>query len=107
MLRLLYCLLLFFKTAIFKAAFSGMSADITEKLRKKEDDMMTKDSQPDNKRARKKKSKGQTPITADAQNNSRTTKNSRLIAATSDFRHATKALKSWEALIISVYCLTG
>lgn len=35
---------------------------------------MPKDSQPDNKRARKKKSKGQTPITADAQNNSRTTK---------------------------------
>ncbi|MGI5849221.1 MAG: hypothetical protein ACOX8Q_04000 [Christensenellales bacterium] len=35
---------------------------------------MPKDSQPDNKKARKEKSKGQTPITADAQNNSRTTK---------------------------------
>lgn len=35
---------------------------------------MPKDSQPDNKRARKKKSKGRTPVTADAQNNSRTTK---------------------------------
>lgn len=29
---------------------------------------MAKDSQPDNKRARKEKSKGQTPITAEAQN---------------------------------------
>jgi hypothetical protein len=36
--------------------------------------MMTKDSQPDNKVARRKKSKGQTPITADGQNNSRTAK---------------------------------
>ena len=35
---------------------------------------MTKDSQPDNKTARTKKSKGQTPITADGQNNSKTTK---------------------------------
>jgi hypothetical protein len=35
---------------------------------------MTKDSQPDNKKARRIKSKGQTPITADGQNNSRTTK---------------------------------
>ncbi len=35
---------------------------------------MTKDSQPDNKKTRKKKSKGQTPITADGQNNSCTTK---------------------------------
>lgn len=35
---------------------------------------MTKDSQPDNKRARKVKSNGQTPITEDGQNNSRTTK---------------------------------
>lgn len=35
---------------------------------------MTKDSQPDNKKARKQKSKGQTPITADGQNARRTTK---------------------------------
>jgi len=35
---------------------------------------MTKDSQPDNKRARKKKSKGAVPITADGQNARRTTK---------------------------------
>jgi len=35
---------------------------------------MTKDSQPDNKKARIKKSKGKTPITADGQNNSRTSK---------------------------------
>lgn len=35
---------------------------------------MPKDSQPDNKKARKEKSRGQTPITADGQNNSRTTK---------------------------------
>lgn len=35
---------------------------------------MPKDSQPDNKKARREKCKGKTPITADAQNNSRTTK---------------------------------
>lgn len=35
---------------------------------------MTKDSQSDSKDARKSKSKGQTPTTADGQNNSRTTK---------------------------------
>lgn len=35
---------------------------------------MTKDSQPDNKKGRHEKSRGQTPITADAQNNSRTRK---------------------------------
>ncbi|MGE5494483.1 MAG: hypothetical protein ACM3S4_04155 [Burkholderiales bacterium] len=35
---------------------------------------MTKDSQPDNKKARRIKSKGRTPITADGQNDSRTTK---------------------------------
>ncbi len=36
---------------------------------------MPKDSQPDNKKARKEKSKGQTPITSDAHtNSSRTTK---------------------------------
>ncbi len=35
---------------------------------------MPKDSQPDNKKARRDKSRGQTPITADAQNNSRTRK---------------------------------
>lgn len=35
---------------------------------------MPKDSQPDNKKARYEKSRGQTPVTADAQNNSRTTK---------------------------------
>lgn len=35
---------------------------------------MTKDSQPDNKKARKKKSEGQTPITADGQNARRTAK---------------------------------
>lgn len=35
---------------------------------------MTKDSQIDNKKARRIKSKGQTPITADGQNNNRTTK---------------------------------
>jgi len=52
-----------------------MSAAAEEKIKnEKELIIMTKDSQPDNKRARKKKSKGQTPITADAQNNSRTTK---------------------------------
>lgn len=35
---------------------------------------MAKDSQPDNKRKRRQKSKGQTSITADGQNGSRTTK---------------------------------
>ena len=35
---------------------------------------MPKDSQPDNKRARKEKSKGQTPITAEAQNHNRNAK---------------------------------
>ncbi len=35
---------------------------------------MPKDSQPDNKKARYEKSSGQTPVTADAQNNSRTRK---------------------------------
>jgi hypothetical protein len=35
---------------------------------------MAKDSQPDNKKARKQKSRGQTTITADGQNNSRNTK---------------------------------
>ncbi len=35
---------------------------------------MPKDSQPDKKYARKLKSRGKTPITADGQNNSRTAK---------------------------------
>lgn len=35
---------------------------------------MTKDSQPDNKRARKEKSKGQTPITEEAKNHNRNAK---------------------------------
>ncbi|MDD5018739.1 MAG: hypothetical protein PHO15_11665 [Eubacteriales bacterium] len=35
---------------------------------------MPKDSQPDNKKARKIKSKAKTPVTADGQNNSRNTK---------------------------------
>lgn len=35
---------------------------------------MPKDSQPDNKKARKKKSRGQTTVAADGQNDSRTTK---------------------------------
>lgn len=35
---------------------------------------MPKDSQPDNKKARKKKAKGQTPITAEAQNHNRNAK---------------------------------
>jgi len=35
---------------------------------------MPKDSQPDNKRARKEKSKAQTPITAEAQNHNPNTK---------------------------------
>ncbi len=35
---------------------------------------MPKDSQPDDKGKRKKKSRGKTPITSDGQNNSRTTK---------------------------------
>jgi hypothetical protein len=36
--------------------------------------VMTKDSQPDNKKARRIKSKGNTPVTADGQNDSNTTK---------------------------------
>lgn len=35
---------------------------------------MTKDSQPDNKQARMEKSKGQTPITREAQNHNRNRK---------------------------------
>lgn len=35
---------------------------------------MPKDSQPDNKKARKEKNKGQTPLTAEAQNHSRNAK---------------------------------
>lgn len=35
---------------------------------------MTKDSQPDNKKARKEKAKGQTPITRENQNHTRNTK---------------------------------
>lgn len=35
---------------------------------------MPKDSQPDNKEARKEKSKGQIPITAEGQNHTRNTK---------------------------------
>jgi hypothetical protein len=35
---------------------------------------MPKDSQPDNKKSRKQKSGGQTPVTADGQNNSRSAK---------------------------------
>ena len=35
---------------------------------------MPKDSQPDNKKARKEKSKGQTPITAEGQNHNSNTK---------------------------------
>ncbi|MFL0194800.1 hypothetical protein ACJDU8_04315 [Clostridium sp. WILCCON 0269] len=35
---------------------------------------MPKDSQPDNKKARKKKSKGQIPITEEAQNHNKNTK---------------------------------
>ncbi|WP_281350127.1 hypothetical protein [Alkalibaculum sporogenes] len=35
---------------------------------------MTKDSQPDKKEVRKKKSKGQTPITAEAQNHNKNAK---------------------------------
>jgi hypothetical protein len=35
---------------------------------------MPKDSQPDNKKTRSIKSKGQTPVTADGQNGSNTTK---------------------------------
>lgn len=37
-------------------------------------DIMPKDSQPDNKKARKEKSKGQVPITAEGQNHNNNTK---------------------------------
>jgi hypothetical protein len=43
-------------------------------LTKKGGNYMPKDSQPDNKKARKEKSKGQTPITEEGQNHTRNTK---------------------------------
>ncbi len=50
-----------------------LNADI-HRIYEKGGENMPKDSQPDTKRARKIKSKGQTSIAADAQSNSRTTK---------------------------------